>query len=129
MLKNIVRLLSMNASDHCDLIEQYVHVCNQALLLNRDRFPFKQILGAARVAEKGCVVEVSIADDPLLESFVFELRGSGIVVRAHGDCPDCDCDREWSVSSTYLKCVANNPQSFIENPAKIDWEWMYGVRN
>ncbi len=98
-------------------------------MLNRDRFPFKQILGAACVAEKGCVVEVSIADDLLSETFIFELCENGLLVKPHGDCPDCNCDRVWSVSKTYLECVADDPGSFIENPAKIDWEWMYGVRN
>jgi len=113
--------------DHVDLINTYVHVCNQALLQNKDRFPFKQILGAVREAEKGCVVEVNVCGASPSGSFVFSLDERGVLAGPHGDCLDCDCDRTWNVSKAYLEEVARHPQSFIQNPAKINWEWMYDV--
>ena len=115
----------MEPPHHYDLIRQYVYICNEALLKNKDRFPFKQILGAAQRLENGCVVEVNVLGLPLSESFVFRLREEGIDVQPHADCRDCNCDRTWNVSRDYLKEVARNPQNFIKNPAKINWEWMY----
>ena len=123
---NVVRLHNMNISDHSDLIEQYIDVCNKALINSKDRFPFKQILGAAREAENGSVVEVNVVGDDIASgSFVFELYGDGVTAKPHGECDGCQCDRQWSVSKAYLEGVAADPQSYVNNPAKIDWGWMY----
>lgn len=122
--KNRDRLIIMNVSD---LVYQYADVCNQALLLNRDRFPFKQILGAAQRAEQGSMIEVSIIDIHNAETFVLHLTEKGIVARPHGECVDCTCDRKWGVSKKYLEDVSSNPECYIQNPAYINWEWMYDV--
>lgn len=114
----------MDTHEHYELIQRYADVCNQALLQNKDRFPFKQILGAAKDSESGCVVEVSVSGD-LSSSYVFEVRKSGIFAKPHDDCAHCNCDRSWSVEKSYLQRVAEDPLSYIENPAMIDWEWMY----
>lgn len=122
-------LMGMSTPDHCELINRYVHVCNQALLLNKNRFPFKQILGAAQISERGRVVEVNIEDIIPRESFIFQLKKKGIIARPHGECLNCNCERTWNVRRAYLEQVTDDPQSFIQNPAKIDWEWMYDVSN
>ena len=113
--------------DVSDLINQYADVCNQALSLNKDRFPFKQILGAARSAEQGSIIEVAISDTTDSDTFIFHLTENGIIARPHGECENCTCDRKWSVSKQYLKNVSDDPQTYIQNPAQIDWEWMYDV--
>lgn len=118
---------SDEAYQHLALLERYVGVCNQALLQNRNRFPFKQILGAARQSERGRPVEVVIADDLSKESYVFYLKDQGIEIRPHGACGACNCVRRWAVHTAYLEEVACRPERYIENPARLNWEWMFGA--
>lgn len=110
-----------------DLINRYVSVCNEALLENRDRFPFKQILGAAKKNEKNHSVEVWVRGGGAHSLYVFRLRDDGIVASSHDDCDGCACVRSWDVSAAYLEDVVRDPQTYIDNPAKLDWEWMYDV--
>ena len=115
----------MYAPNYDDLIARYLDVCNQALTENKDRFPFKQILGAAEKSERGAVIEVNVIDVVPTASYAMILSKSGLVATPHGACSDCKCERAWNVTADYLQTVANNPDIFIQNPAKIDWEWMY----
>ena len=117
----------MDTSEHFDLIERYANVCNQALLQNKERFPFKQILGAARDAERERPVEVVISDAVPPEVYVFRLKSDGVEVKPHLRCSDCTCVRSWNTNMSYLRNVTQNPYVYIKNPAKLDWEWMYGV--
>lgn len=107
-----------------DLIECYLDVCNQALALSKDRFPFKQILGAAKKSESACVVEVNIVDALPPVSYVMKFNQGKIVAAPHLFCADCNCDRTWNITKGYLEGVVNNAQTYIDNPAKINWEWL-----
>ena len=118
----------MDTSEHFDLMERYVDICNQALLQNKERFPFKQILGAAKNAEQEKPIEVVIVDTVPLEAYVFRLKENGVTVQPHAACDNCECVRSWNTNMSYLKGVTKDPQSYIQNPAKLDWEWMYGAR-
>jgi len=116
----------MVETDWQTLIGRYMQVCNTALEKNKERFPFKQILGAARRAEQGRKIELLI-DGDRQHSFVIEIKGERIMVEPHGDCPNCNCDRRWNVSSAYLNDVVTEPEAYISNPARLNWEWMYDV--
>lgn len=115
----------MSSADYDNLLKRYLEVCNQALSLNNERFPFKQILGAARQSEKGRRIEVDIIDDSPAPSYVMSIENDRIVADPHSCRGDCNCERTWRVSRSYLEKVARNPAAYIKNPAKIDWEWMY----
>lgn len=112
--------------ENCDdLITRYLDVCNRALALNKDRFPFKQILGAARSAECDRVIEVDVMDSQPKQSYVMSIYHDRVVAVPHGECCDCQCDRTWCVTVSYLEEVVLRPDIYIQNPAKIDWGWMY----
>lgn len=119
--------MSMDVShfNYDDLMQRYLDVCNQAMTHNRDRFPFKQILGAALKAENDKLIEVNIVDDLPPVSYVMRFGKNGLVAQPHAECEPCACDRQWNVNRTYLADVAKNAESYIDNPAKIDWGWMY----
>ena len=116
---------SMDTSAHYDLIERYAKICSVALMQNKDRFPFKQILGAVQKVESEKPVEVILSDVMPPETYVFRLRIGGIEVKPHIQCDDCACVRSWNTNLSYLKDVTENAQAYIDNPAKLDWEWMY----
>lgn len=122
MDKNVYELSLLRYSD---LVSDYVAVCNEALHQNSHRFPFKQILGAAKESVQAQQVEVNILDWGHKESYVFRLGKKGIKAFPHGTCEDCDCVRSWGVSRDYLEQVASAPSDYIANPAKLNWDWMY----
>lgn len=113
-----------------DLLMAYLSVCNRAIALNKDRFPFKQILGAARETGKNRLIEVRILNDSLQEgesqSYVMTFEKDKIIAKPHESCVNCNCDGIWRVSIAYLVDVTKNAESYIENPAKINWEWLCG---
>lgn len=117
--------MEVSWNDYDVLMTRYLDVCNRALVLNSDRFPFKQILGSATQSGKGAVVEVNIVDTLPPVSYAMTLGYNGIEAKPHGDCEDCRCDRSWAVSKSYLEDVVMHPDVYIQNPAKINWEWMY----
>lgn len=110
------------------IIQSYVNICNEALQRNKERFPFKQILGAAQKSEKNKKIEVTVEGGSFNDSFVFTLKDEHITVQPHSACGDCQCERKWRVSREYLEKVAQHPSQYIANPAKINWEWIYDVR-
>lgn len=117
--------MGISSPDYDDLMQRYLDVCNQAMALNKDRFPFKQILSAAKASECGKIIEVHVVEGLPGASYAMTFGSDGLVFEPHSACSDCNCDREWSVSKGYLEDVAKNPEYYIRNPARIDWEWMY----
>lgn len=117
----------MSGETVTDLLNGYVSVCNQALLQNKNRFPFKQILGAAQKKEAQNTIEVRIKNTEA-PHHIFKIRESGIAVERHDECTGCNCTRTWIVSKDYIKKVVQDPQAYISNPARIDWNWMYDVK-
>lgn len=115
------------ALQHQHILENYVAVCNEAMQANKDRFPFKQILGAAQRKERNQPVEVVLSDVHPPEIYVFRLQESGLGVQPHDTCENCDCIRSWKTQLSYLRNVAQNPGEYIDNPAKLDWDWIYDV--
>lgn len=113
------------ADTQAELFSRYVEICNKALEENCHRFPFKQILAAAARAQSRKHVEVLIVDDHPEGSFVIHFDQDRIASQKHTSCNSCDCARQWRVSQSYLEDVVQNPDAYIANPAKIDWEWMY----
>lgn len=110
-----------------ETIQRYASICNVALYKNAARFPFKQILSAAERTTHGRAVEVEIADQGKVEDtkYVFRLAQGRIHVEAHTCGKSCRCDGTWRVDKSYLDSVINNAPAYIENPALINWDWLY----
>ena len=94
------------------------------MLRNRERFPYKQILGAAKRNERGKIIEVCVIDDETSPSYAMVLGQGGLTAQPHDQCENCNCDKQWNIKRSYLEEVAKDPDSYIENPAKLDWDWM-----
>jgi len=109
--------------DYTLLIQSYLDVCNKSLLHNKARFPFKQIFEAALKYDHGRKIEVQIGQHP--DTYVLEFEKDFLTVQPHSKCGNCNCDGHWKVDDDYLFDVVGNPEIYINNPAKINWEWMY----
>jgi len=108
-----------------ELISRYVDVCNAAMHENRDRFPFKQILGAAQTAEHNHPIEVVVTGALGAERYVFKLEDTGLNVDTHESCKGCPCIRKWITKEEYLRDVTVHAPDYISNPARLNWEWMF----
>ena len=125
LLRYAFYMVDASETQVSDLFQSYLEVCNDALKQNKNRFPFKQILDAARTNAASRTIEVHIVDDKPKSDIMMTLDADAIRAQSHADCDNCQCDAKWSVSKTYLEDVVNNPDAYIQNPAKIDWDWLY----
>lgn len=116
--------------DTGDLFQKYLEICNKALEENKDRFPFKQILGAVGMSDTPPQnIEVSIIDDSREDIYVIYFDKRKIIGELHGNFCNCQCNGRWRVVRSYLENVIKNPEEYIRNPAKIDWDWVYNTEN
>ena len=115
----------MNNQSADNLMQRYVEICNSALDQNKDRFPFKQILGTAKTCSANRLIEVLIEGTARNEdSHVLTIEDGKLVCRAHSACGNCQCDGKWVIGKAYLQNVLARPDSYIENPARLNWEWL-----
>ena len=106
------------------LLTEYISICNRAIASHRDSFPFRQLLEVAEKLAGDKTFAVAIyADNPKRphDYFTIELLDGLFVVVAHGK---KDPDITWRVRQSYLEQVVSDPQTYIENPAKLDWDWL-----
>ncbi|MCB1592163.1 MAG: hypothetical protein KDI90_06900 [Alphaproteobacteria bacterium] len=117
-----------NRDEDHELFERYLHICNQALCLNADRFPFKQILEAAGGHPAGGKpVEVLIVNDQPEEGICIRYNHEQRVVQSEERHEPTLPKRKWKITRSYLLEVIRNSGEYINNPAKIDWEWLYAL--
>jgi len=109
------------------LFLDYIAVCNKALEANKDKFPFSQILAAAKIQPDFVPTHVRIIDD-MVEPH-FQLRLTNDHIECQKNCETCGglCDQnaqKWQVKTSYLKHVIDHADDYIQNPAMLDWEWI-----
>ena len=110
--------------NHDDLVENYLDVYNKALQNNGDRFPFKQILGAVEREGFGKIIEIQLIDAVPPEIHVMAYSKNGLYLLPSNDVRGALSDGIWNVKIDDLKNVVQNPDTYIQNPAKLDWEWV-----
>lgn len=111
-------------NDTEQLFSRYIDICNQAIQANKDRFPFKQILAAVKDEHSLSDIEVCIIDDKPNAEYTINLDSNKIKAEKYSSCPNCNCGTQWRITRSYLEDVIENAEEYIDNPAKINWEWM-----
>lgn len=105
------------------LFTQYVNVVNKAMGQNRDEFPFSQLMsmGEKILGDKKIGAAV-YKDDPDSPHDYFTLTYEDGKLRAtHGkEAPNV----EWKLDERHLENVVDDPGTFIENPARLDLDWL-----
>ncbi len=110
-----------------ELFERYLAVCNEALMINKGRFPFRQILeGLGQHTPDRNSVQVLIVDDQPSEGFCILYDKACQAVFA-SPVVNIVPQTKWKVTKSYLASVVGNPYEYINNPAKIDWEWLHSL--
>jgi len=112
------------AKDTSTLFTKVINVINTALDRHKDSLPYAQILTAAEKALAGRNLGVAVYDrDPgaPFDWFTLRFAEGGFEIVAHGK---EDPEIAWKVSRDYLQKVADHPDDYIENPARLDWDWL-----
>lgn len=114
----------MKITDRTELMTRVLNVMNRAIQEHKDNFPFKQMYNASESIIGGKNLGVAVyADDPDTPHDYFTIRWQGMQLElvSHGK---QDPVIAWKVSESYLNQVANEPEQYIDNPLKLDWDWM-----
>jgi len=108
------------------LMSEYVSVINRAIDKHAESFPFKQILaGFQRLMDNGERIGVAVySTTPESPHDYFTLRYNAagrFEMAARGK---QEPTIEWKVKRTYLEEVARNQSKYIDDPIKLDWDWV-----
>ncbi|MCK7593884.1 hypothetical protein [Pseudomarimonas salicorniae] len=114
----------MAHNDHYTLFMDALDVVNRSLKENRGEGVYgKLIEGFDKFADKHVSAVALYGDDPAHPFDYFTIKYTAgrfeLVERGKGE-----HNTEWKVSKDYLVSVVENPQEYIDNPAKLDLEWM-----
>lgn len=104
---------------------RYMEICNSAIEKNRNKFPYTEIWGARfdkLDAKKQATLKAIIYDDRPKVVFTLKLtKDMKIEIVEKKEVAE---EEEWPFTYQYLKRVVDNPQEYIDNPAKLQWGWL-----
>jgi hypothetical protein len=110
--------------DTTKLMVDYLNTCNTALAQHADEFPYKQLKQLAQEKLSGKEMGVAVyKDDPSSphDFFTIRMTDDQFQLVQHGK---RDPDIVWKTPRAYLSKVVDNPDDYIEKPAKLDLEWL-----
>ena len=109
--------------DYEKVFHQYLDICNTAIERNKNKFPYTEIWGARlKLLEEEMKIQAIVYDDRPKVAYMLRLtRDMKIEIVEKKTLPPEDA---WPFTYQYLKRVVDNPQEYIENPAKLEWGWL-----
>ncbi len=104
-----------------ELFQQFLEVCNQAMEAHKEEFPYKYIWEAAEDFQDEDGMHVTIYDDEPKGDYQLRMHDKHIEVMDDSQQSDTS---GWRLNISYLKQVVENPEAYISEPAKLDWQWL-----
>ena len=125
-MDKIVKNETETVEEYERIFERYLDVCNQAIEKNKDKFPYMEIW-KARWKRLGTdnTLECAVYDDRPKIIYKLQLTEDmkiKIIEKTH-----VVPDDAWPFKYSYLKHVVENPQTYIDHPATLDWGWLAGA--
>lgn len=113
-------------AEYEQVFQEYLGICNLAIERNKSKFPFTEIWGARfKELRAEATLHAIVYDDRPKVSFKLRLtKDMKIEIMEKKPLPS---EEEWPFTYQYLKRVVDNPQDYIENPAKLEWGWLKTV--
>tara|TARA_R110002072_G_scaffold136302_3_gene278660 strand:+ start:962 stop:1342 length:381 start_codon:yes stop_codon:yes gene_type:complete len=112
------------SNDSYDLFMGALDVINDALNKLRDKPLIKNIINLMDEQAEGRKFGVAVYDtdvDSPHDYFTIRMHNESLQLASHGkDAPDID----WKVSMEFLRDINENPQKYIDDPWKLDIEWL-----
>jgi len=113
-----------DSNDSYDLFMGALDVTNRAIDEMREKPVIKDLVGLMEKQASGRKFGVAVySDDPdnVYDYYTVRVQNHTVQLVSRGkDTPDID----WKVSREYLKDVNDDPQAYIDNPLKLDLEWI-----
>lgn len=114
----------MKHADTYDLFMESLDVINRVLDANRGEGLFGRVLEAMEDDLQGHRSSVAVyEDDPDHPFDYFTIRFLDgrweLMEQGRGE-----HDTEWKVSTDYLRSLAEDPESYIQHPARLDLDWI-----
>ena len=101
----------------------YLHICNQALKKHREVFPYKQLWDAAQHVLSNQKIPLTLCYQGQMTA-TYELVFRDDHLELVGKKHDVD-DNAVLVNMNYVEEVVAHPEGYINNPAKMDWDWLH----
>ena len=114
----------MTNRDIYEVFTDALDVTNRALDKNRGSGFYGTLISAWDKFLDGHKAGVAIYDeepDKPFDYFTLRYLNGKFEILSRGKSAH---DTEWKVSREYLQSVADDPQKYIDNPAKLDLEWL-----
>ncbi len=114
----------LKRSDTYELFVGTMDVINEALEEHSSTPVLREVITVADKAASGKRFGVAVykqdSDEPY-DYFTVRVNNKKVELEARGKkCPDI----AWKVSQDYLAKVCENPQQYIDNPARLDLDWL-----
>lgn len=114
----------MKVTEETTLFAEAIATMNKSIEANKTKTPYKQIFAASEKLADGITVGVAVyKDDPNnpFDYYTVRYEGGRIDLVAHGK---EDHDIGWKVSHGYLEKLAEHPDEYIQNPVRMDLDWL-----
>ena len=114
----------MNARDIYDLFTGALDVTNKAIDENRDSGFYGALISAWDKYLDGHKAGVAVYDedpDQPFDYFTIRYAHGKFELQSRGK---SEHDTEWKVSREYLQSLVDDPQAYIDHPAKLDIDWL-----
>jgi CBS domain-containing protein len=113
-----------NSKKDQQLLNDYLEVCNAAMLANKESFLYKQLISLSGFVFSGRnFATLLYDDDPDLPDGVYTVRFTGDHLELVSE-GKRDVVFSCKMQRSYLRTVAENRQDFIDHPEKLDWQWL-----
>ncbi|PIR38694.1 MAG: hypothetical protein COV35_05905 [Alphaproteobacteria bacterium CG11_big_fil_rev_8_21_14_0_20_39_49] len=103
-----------------ELFNKYLDICNKALDRHKDKSPYKDILSSVHTIVDSNPIELAIYDDVPKGAFSIQCKDMKLVFNG----TPRDIKKAWRFNLSYLKNVVERPDEYIENPDKLDMDWL-----
>jgi len=113
----------IDAEEYEQVFQQYLEICNRAIEQNKSKFPYTEIWGSRlKALEEEMKIQAVVFDDRPKLAYTLRLtKDMKIEIVEKKVLPPEDA---WPFTYQYLKRVVDNPQDYINHPAKLEWGWL-----
>jgi hypothetical protein len=110
--------------DYERLFGEYLRVCNEALERHKHCFPYNRIIYQIEELLESHAVQAALFENEEnhpVQRFDMILKDGRLTAQAphrpHVHHP-------WCLSRYFLEKVAQSPDTYINNPAQLNWQWL-----
>ena len=107
-----------------NLVKQYLNICNDILLKQRDTTPYKEIISLIKQAlDQYETIILRIINDEDKTLGIYTTQFIADQFKPIG-VPNSESPTTFVISQNYLKEVIDNADYYAEHPLALNWDWL-----